>query len=103
MTLTITPVHDPEGVDLGAGIFDILCDNNYTANGYVLTADLFSRRAIQALIPVQKGTANRVITYDPTSTTAGKLRVWTALGTEATGASDQSSISCRCRVVGPHI
>lgn len=101
MTLTITAVHDPDGTDRDAGTFDILCDNAYTANGYVLTADLFSRRSLFSVTPVQKGTANRVITYDPGTDTTGKLRVWTALGTEAAGASDQSSISCRCRVVGP--
>lgn len=103
MTLTITPIADPDAADRDSGVFDITCDNNYTANGYVVTAAMFSRRAINTIIPVQKGTANRLITYDPTSSDAGKLRVWTALGTEAAGASDQSLISCRCRVVGPHV
>lgn len=103
MTLTITAINDPDAAGSSSGVFDIVCDNNYTANGYVLTAALFSRRTIDSLIPVQKGTANRVITYDPSTSDTGKLRLWTALGTEAAGASDQSLISCRCRVVGPRV
>ena len=100
MALTITKVHDPDGAGEAGGVYDILCDNSYTANGYPLTAAMFNRRAIHNLIPVQKGTANRIITYDPSSD-PGLLRVWTALGTEAAGASDQSTISCRVRVTGP--
>ena len=102
MSLTITKVHDPEGTDQQVGVYDILCDNAYTANGYVLTAAMFNRKAIHSLIPVQKGTANRIITCDPSSD-PGLLRVWTALGTEAAGASDQSTISCRVRVTGPSL
>lgn len=101
MSLTISSVHDPASTDTSEGVFDITCDNNYTANGYLLAASDFARRSLYAVIPVQKGTANRIITYDPTSDTNGKLRVWTALGTEAAGASDQSLISCRVRVTGP--
>lgn len=102
MPLTITKVHDPDGADVMGGTYDIACDNAYVANGYPLTPSMFGRRAIHSLVPVQKGTANRIITYDGTGQTgAGLLRVWTALGTEAAGASDQSTISCRVRVVGP--
>lgn len=103
MTLTITAFRDPDGTDIHGGVYDIVCDNSYTANGYVLTAANFNRSAINSLIPVQIGTANRIITYDATNSYTGKLRLWTALGTEATGASDQSTISCRVRVVGPKL
>lgn len=103
MSITITPVHDPDSADRAGGVFDIAFDNNYTANGYVVTADQFNRRAVYSLIPVQTGAGSRLLTYDATSDTTGKLRIWTALGTEATGASDQSTISCRCRVVGPRL
>jgi hypothetical protein len=101
MTITIAAVHDPDGTDNTVGTFLVTFDNNYTANGYPVTASQFSRRAIFMATPVQTGTANRVITYDPSSDTDGKLRIWTALGTEAAGASDQSTITCRVRVVGP--
>jgi hypothetical protein len=103
MPLTITPTHDPDGTDPNAGLFSVACDNNYTANGYVLTPDMFGRKAIHSLTPVQTGTANRIITYDPTTPSNGKLRLWTALGTEAAGASDQSTITCTVRVVGPRV
>lgn len=101
MTIAITAVHDPDGTDRDAGVFDVTFDNNYTANGYVVNASDFSRSRIHSCIPIQKSTANRIITWDPGTTSTGKLRIWTALGTEATGASDQSTISCRVRVVGP--
>jgi hypothetical protein len=101
VSLTITKVHDP-GAGVNIGIYDILCDNSYTTNGYVLTASMFGRKAIHALIPVQVGTADRIITYDPADG-EGKLRVWTALNTEAAGATDQSSTTCRVLVLGPTV
>lgn len=101
MAPSITTIADPDSTDGNTGVFDVLFDNSYTANGYPLTAADFNRAAIYNCVPVQKGTANRIITWDPSSSTAGKLRIWTALGTEATGSSDQSSISCRCYITGP--
>ena len=98
MALTVTKVHD--GAGEAEGVYDIVCDNAYVANGYPLTAAMFNRKAIHSLIPNLKGTANRLVTYDPSSD-PGLLRLWTALGTEAAGASDQSTISCRVRVTGP--
>ena len=50
MALTVTKVHD--GATEFEGVYDILCDNAYTANGYVLTAAMFNRKAIHSLIPV---------------------------------------------------
>jgi hypothetical protein len=101
MTIAIVATHDPDGNDSTAGVFDVTFDSNYTTNGYVVNASDFNRHAIYSCTPVQTGTANRIITYDPGTDSTGKLRIWTALGTEATGASNQSSITCRVRVVGP--
>ena len=104
MPLTITAVHDPD--DTGSrdsGTYTVVCDTNYPAGGYPLTPASFSRKTLHSVIPVQIGTASRILTWDPTpNNDAGLLRVWTAIGTEAAGASDQSSVSCRVRVVGPH-
>lgn len=103
MPLTITAVHDPDEGESSSGVYDIACDNSYTANGYLLSPADFGRKAIHSLTPVQTGTANRIITYDPTSNGGGKLRIWTALNTEAAGGSDQATITCRVRVVGPRL
>lgn len=102
MTISITAVHDPDGDSNDAGVYDVAFDNSYTANGYPVTAANFNRKAIHGLFPMQTGTVNRLISYDPgAGTGAGKLRIWTALNTEAAGGSDQSTITCRLRVIGP--
>lgn len=101
MALTVTKVHDPADPSGASAVYDIACDNSYPSGGYPLTAAMFGRRAIHSLVPVQKGTANRIITYDTSTANPGILRVWTALGTEAVAATDQSTISCRCVVSGP--
>lgn len=102
MPLTVTNIHDPDMSDRMDGIYDVTFDNSYPANGYSVDGSSFGRTAIYSMIPVQKGTANRIITYDPTGD-SGKLRIWTAIGTEAVAATDQSTISCRVRVTGPHV
>src|SRR5262245_7278012 len=101
MTIAMATISDPDGSANTTGTFEVTFDNSYTANGHVLICHDFNRRSVTHAIPVQKGPANRLLTYDPGTATTGKLRIWTALGTEATGASDQSTISCRIRVTGP--
>jgi hypothetical protein len=101
VTITIATVSDPDGDDNSTGTYDVTFDSSYTENGYVIAASDFTRKALVSVAPVQKGTANRLITFDPGTSSTGKLRIWTAIGTEAAGASDQATISCRVRVTGP--
>lgn len=101
MPITVTKIHDSVTSEDDDAVYDVLFDNNYPANGYPVAGSNFGRKAIHSLIPIQKGSANRIINYDPTGSGAGTLRIWTAIGTEAVAATDQSSISCRVRVAGP--
>lgn len=101
MALTIAKVHDPDGADTTAGVYDVTFDNAYPANGYAVSGASFGRKSIHSLAVMQKGTLNRLINYDPSGGDSGTIRIWTAINTEAAGASDQSAISCRVRVVGP--
>jgi hypothetical protein len=103
MALGVAKVHDPDVADRDDGVFDVTFDNSYPALGYPVSGATFGRKSLHSCIPVQKGVANRLITYDPSVGDGGTLRIWTAIGTEAVAATDQSTISCRCRVSGPVI
>lgn len=101
MPITVTAVRDPLMPSGEVALYSVQGDNAYTANGYVLSPASFGRKYLAAVIPVQQGTANRLVTWDAGSDGAGKLRIWTAINTEAAGASDQSTITALCLVFGP--
>lgn len=98
MSLGITVAKDPAGTDQSIGVYNLVGDNSYPANGYPLPAASFGRKHLAMVVPVQKGAANRLITWDDA---LGTLRIWTAINTEAGTGTDQSTISCTALVAGP--
>jgi hypothetical protein len=104
MALTFTKVrHDVTNAGR-LHVYDVTFDNSYQSGGEPVTPSNFGLRgSIQAIDAAFNGAVaanNRVITYDPAN---GVLHVWTALGTEATAASDQSAVTARCIVYGDNI
>lgn len=77
---------------------------SYTALGEPVTPALFGLQVIEHLqVDNVSRTGTRLISWDSTGGTIaapGKLRVWTAIGTEATGATDQSAISVNIKAIG---
>jgi hypothetical protein len=104
MALTFTKVRHDVTTAGRLHVYDVTFDNSYQANGEPVTAANFGLRgSIQAVYPSFNGATaanNRIITWDSTN---GVLHVWTALGTEATGASDQSAVTARCIVYGDNV
>lgn len=78
--------------------------NSYTALGEPVTPALFGLQVIEHLqVDNVSRTGTRLVSWDSTGGTIaapGKLRVWTALSTEAAGASDQSAISVNIKAIG---
>lgn len=90
---------------LGSGaivVADVTFDNSYPTGGLSLTASDLGLQGLAATKPLdyvraeQKGVASRICQYDPAT---AKLKLFTALGTEAANLSDQSSIVVRMLAV----
>lgn len=78
-------------------IADVTFDNSYTTGGLAVTPAMFGLQAIHSVVCLPHSSASRIVTFDKA---ASKLKVHTAIGTEAAAASDQSTITVTCLVVG---
>src|SRR5574337_242409 len=82
----------------GKGVIaDITFDNSYPTGGESLAPADVGMISIQHVSADQKGVGNRIAQYDYANS---KLKLYTALGTEATNASDQSTIVVRANIIG---
>lgn len=99
MALTLTKIRDPLMPTGQSVCYDATFSSSYPAGGEPLKATDLGLTAIDWLEAKQKGLASRLITYDYVGNT---LRAYTALGTEAGTASDQSAITVRIFAVGPN-
>ena len=107
MALTVTPAADAvtasTKLSLGSHfgvIAAITFDSSYPTGGEALgTAELtkLDLSQIDFVIPVGNVLGNRHVVYDRANK---KLMLFTALGTEAVNASDQSTIIVNCLVIG---
>jgi hypothetical protein len=100
MALTIVKLHDPPGDDRSEGVYDVTFDSSYPSGGYALTPASFGRRSLH-FVGVEPKVGTRIIVFDGAQGDNGNLRIFTAIGTEAANASDQSAISARVHVIGP--
>jgi hypothetical protein len=82
---------------LGFVVADVTFDSSYDAGGESLVPADLGLQTIRCLQAHGKGAGNRVCEYDYAN---AKLRLYTALGTEATTGSNQSSIVVRVVAVG---
>lgn len=104
MALTITEQADPttagEKFSIGdrfAVIASVLFDNSYPTGGEaILPSDFGLEAQIDAVVPLSTG-GGRILEHDKANS---KLKLFTALGTEAANASDQSTITARVLVIG---
>src|SRR5882672_5100990 len=98
MALTFTKVKHNIGLNHRMHIYDVTFDNSYPTGGEVVTAANFGLNNINGVdIVANTATAanNRVFGFDSTNS---KIVIYTAITTEATNASDQSAVTCRCLV-----
>ena len=96
MALTVTVRRTLNDKDARLVAATITFDNSYPTGGETLAvADLGLDSAIDAVIPALGG--SDVVVYNRAT---GKLQVFTADGTEATNASDQSTVSRDVLVIG---
>lgn len=76
----------------------ITFDNSYPTGGELLTGASLGLFRVLAIVPSGTDIAgSRLVTWDDAT---GKLKLFTALGTEALNASDQSTIVVTALVVG---
>jgi hypothetical protein len=105
MALTFTPRADqinqkaPNIIgDLKMWIGTITFDASYITGGELISkSDVGFDVAIDAIIGLNSQLGNRVVVWDPATK---KIRLYTALGTEAANASDQSTIVVNAVVIG---
>lgn len=84
--------------DLKLWIGRITFDNSYPTGGETIAkADVGFDVAIDAVVPLGNTLGNRVPVWNNATK---KLLLFTALGTEAVNASDQSTIIMDCLVIG---
>jgi hypothetical protein len=76
-------------------VYNVTFDNSYPTGGESLTAGIIGLNWIEALIPAVNGTEFAVYDY-----TNKKLKLFTADGTEAGNASDQSAVSVTVFAIG---
>jgi hypothetical protein len=100
MPLTISVVKRPAMPAGKAVIADVTFDSSYDAGGESLTASDLGLLNIEYLEAHQKGVGNRICQYDYANS---KLRLYTALGTEATTGSNQSAITVRIFAIGDSV
>lgn len=85
-------------------VYDVTFQNPYTGGGEPVTPANFGlRSAIHSMdISFNGATAanGRGFSFEPTAT-GGKIHLWTAFATEASG--DQSAVTARCTVYGDNI
>jgi hypothetical protein len=105
MPLTVTKQTDAvSGVqefvigDRKALICNITFDNSYPTGGELVDPAVFGDWIqVDAVVPMGTNAGNRVVTYDRANK---KLLLFTALGTEAANASDQSAVVLNALVIG---
>lgn len=83
--------------DLALVTADVQFDNSYPTGGEPLTASDLGIASVRQLDARQKGVGNRICEYDYANS---KLKLYTALGTEAANGSDQSAITVRVFAIG---
>ena len=78
---------------------DITFDASYPTGGYAVAASDFGLDRVLDTVMVNNVTAagTRLVAYDPATK---KLKIFTALSTEASNASDQSAIVARVVAIG---
>lgn len=96
MALSITKIAKTTTGSTEVVVADITFDSSYATGGEALTAsDLgLKAKAIDHLVATQKGVASRIAEYDYANE---KLKLFTAISTEAANASDQSAVVVRVR------
>lgn len=72
-------------------------DNSYPTGGEAIAASDFNLSRIDMVLVGQPVGSTRIVTWDDANS---KLKVYTALSTEATNASDQSAIKVPVIVIG---
>jgi hypothetical protein len=92
MALTIQFVRNPSTPNRHEVVADVTFDNSYPTGGESLTAADLGLPDVVHLEARQKGVGTRIAEYDYSGS---KLKLFTALGTEAANASDQSAIVVR--------
>lgn len=100
MALTFAKVKHGIGLNQRIHIYDVTFDSSYPTGGEAVAASDFGMTSgsINAVTPVFSGATaanGRIVAWNPST---GKLTVWTAPGTEAGNASDQSAVTVRCTV-----
>jgi len=74
-------------------IANVAFDNSYPTGGETLAASGLGLEVVDSILVSPHGT--RVVTYE-----GGKLKVYTALTTEAGNTSDQSSVTATIMAIG---
>lgn len=106
MALTKTPLQDTityKGPSVGLGdrkvwFGTITFDSSYPTGGELLVpADFGFDVQVDAVISLGSQLGNRYVAWDPST---DKLRLYTALGTEAGNTTDQSTIVVAVMVIG---
>jgi len=105
MALTYTPRTDqinqkaPNIIgDLKMWIGTVTFDNSYPTGGEAIAkSDVGFDVSVDAVIPMGSPNGNRLFQWDPVNK---KMKLFTALGTEAANASDQSTIVLPIVVLG---
>lgn len=103
---TITPVHAGAGASpayfggdrqVVSDLHTVLFDSSYPTGGESIATQCAAFKEVLAVFV--QGPASRLYAVDLTSG-AEKILLYTALSTEASNASDQSSITVRIRILG---
>jgi hypothetical protein len=76
-------------------IFRVVFDSSYPTGGESFSPGVVGLNGVEAMIPAPSGIEFAVYDY-----TNKKLQLFTADGTEATNASNQSTIGATCVVIG---
>lgn len=98
MALTITEVVRSALRNKRYLVVDIQFDNSYPTGGEAVAASDFGLSSIDDLrVPSQNAAGTRLFAWDQANS---KIKVFTAVGTEATNASDQSTQTVRVHVIG---
>jgi hypothetical protein len=76
---------------------DFTPSTSYPALGEVMTPSLFGMQQVDNVVPLPPSDGSRIVTYDGTT---NKLRIYTAVSTEAGTGTDQSTKVLRLVVTG---
>src|SRR5438552_16747408 len=80
-------------------IADFTPSTSYGASGEAMTPALFGLSQVDNVTPLPPVDGSRVVTFDGANKT---LRIFSAIGTEVTGASDPSTKVIRVTVTGSY-